>query len=441
MRVRLHTLGCRLNEAETEAWARQLQARGCPPAGAGEGADLLVVNTCAVTGEALRKSRQLLRRLQRGNPRARLVVTGCAASLPDTDLGAAGIDLLVPNQDKDHLVEIAAAALDLPLMPESATAPAAAALFARHRQRAFVKIQDGCRYQCSFCITTAARGPERSRPLAAICAEVQGLHATGVQEVVLTGVHAAGYGSDHGSSLTDLLAALLEQTSIPRIRLGSVEPWDLPADFWTLFANPRLLPHLHLPLQSGADSVLRRMARRCKGDAYEQLVAQARAAIADFNVTTDIIVGFPGESAAEWQQTLTRCARIGFAQVHIFAYSPRAGTRAATMPDQVPAALKRARSRELHELARQWRAPILANQVGRTWPVLIEGPYAGSDDPPPAGDGAGYTPHYLLTRVRGGADPALLNRIVPVRIDGVSADGSALLATPVETSVGRAAAG
>lgn len=431
MRVRLHTLGCRLNEAETEAWARQLQARGCPPARADEPADLLVVNTCAVTTEALRKSRQLLRRAQRANPHARLVVTGCAASLPETDLGAAGIDLLVPNQDKDNLVDIAAAALDLPLMPEAATAPAAAALFARHRQRAFIKIQDGCRYQCSFCITTAARGPERSRPLAAICAEVQQLHAAGVQEVVLTGVHAAGYGSDHGSSLAELLAALLAQTSIPRIRLGSVEPWDLPDDFWTLFGDSRLLPHLHLPLQSGADSVLRRMARRCRGAAYEALVAQARAVIPDFNVTTDIIVGFPGESTAEWQQTLERCARIGFGQVHIFAYSPRAGTRAASMPDQVPTAVKRARSRELHALVQQWRAPLLAAQVGRTWPVLIEGPYADRDAPHPGDDGAGYTPNYLLTRVRGGASASLRHRICAVHIDGVSADGSALLGTPV----------
>lgn len=427
MRVRLHTLGCRLNEAELETWARQFRQRGysiapeTEPADRVEPADLVVINTCAVTGEAVRKSRKLLRRAQRDNPRARLVVSGCAASLDGEDLGDSGIDLLVRNTDKDRLVEIASAELDLPLMPASATEPAADALFARGRQRAFIKIQDGCRYQCSFCITTRARGAERSRSAADLRDEINQLSASGIREIVLTGVHAGGYGSDTGDSLSGLLHRLLADTDVPRIRLGSVEPWDLPDGFWRLFENPRLMPHLHLPLQSGADSVLRRMARRCKRGEFARLVDAGRAAVADLNVTTDIIVGFPGESDDEWRQTLDFVEQIGFGHLHIFAYSPRAGTRAATMPNPVPEAVKRARSRQLHALGLQMKQALLTRQIGRRVPLLLEA--AGSDDQGPFR--AAYTPNYLPVRLRHAGAPGT-HPILPAQLIGISADGQAL---------------
>jgi threonylcarbamoyladenosine tRNA methylthiotransferase MtaB len=418
MRVKLSTLGCRLNEAELAGWSRELQARGCRVSGAEDeqGADLLVVNTCAVTSEAVRKSRKLLRRLQRENPRARLVVSGCAVSLEEAELGELGIDLVVPNRDKDRLVAIADEALALPLMPASATLPGAAALFARGRQRAFVKIQDGCRYQCSFCITTRARGEERSRSIAEVCAEINRLQADGIQEVVLTGVHAAGYGSDCGSDLSELLAAVLSDTDVARLRLGSVEPWDLPERFWRLFEDARMMPHLHLPLQSGADSVLKRMARRCKTAEFARLVERARGIRPDFNLTTDIIVGFPGETDDEWAQTLAFVEQIGFGGLHIFSYSRRQGTRAAEMPDQVPTAVKQARSRELHALAQRMKRAWLERQPGSVQPVLIEG--FDSALPREASIQVGYTPGYLLARVfTGGQD--LSNQILPLRIDGV----------------------
>lgn len=413
MRVRLSSLGCRLNEAELSSWSRELEARGCQLSGEGEAADLLVVNTCAVTAEAVRKSRKLLRRLQRQHPGARTVVSGCAVSLEHDQLGELGVDLIVHNRDKDRLVAIAREALALPLMPEAATEPGAAALFARGRQRAFVKIQDGCRYECSFCITTRARGAERSRPIAEVCDEINRLSADGIQEVVLTGVHAAGYGSDLGSSLAELLAAVLAETDIARVRLGSVEPWDLSERFWTLFEHARLMPHLHLPLQSGADSVLKRMARRCKTAAFARLVETARAMRPDFNITSDIIVGFPGETDAEWAETLAFVERIGFGGLHIFSYSPRAGTRAAAMPNQVPAAVKRRRGAELHTLAQRLKRDWLRRQLGSVQSVLIE----GGESHQPAADSlqVGYTPGYQLVRVPTlGAD--LTNRIVPVRI-------------------------
>jgi len=299
-------------------------------------------------------------------------------------------------------------------MPEGATEPGAAALFVRGRQRAFVKIQDGCRYQCTFCITTRARGGERSRPVSEVCREVDQLVADGIQEVVLTGVHAAGYGSDIGSSLDALIRAVLANTDVARLRLGSVEPWDLSERFWRLFESTRMMPHLHLPLQSGADSVLKRMARRCKTHDFAQMVDRARSVVVGFNVTTDIIVGFPGETEREWAQTLAFVDEIGFGDLHIFSYSPRRGTRAAEMPDQVPAAVKRERSQALHALVHRLKRRALDAQLDSIHPVLIEGFQTGIQ----GATQVGYTPSYQLVAVAtAGAD--LSNRIHPVRIERV----------------------
>jgi threonylcarbamoyladenosine tRNA methylthiotransferase MtaB len=424
MRVFLKALGCRLNEAELERWSLDCRAHGFSLVDSAEQADLVVVNTCAVTGESVRKSRQLIRRAQRGNPQAKLVVSGCYASLDPTAVAAElGVDLVVPNADKDRLIDIAAARLDLPVMPEAATAPGENALLARGRHRAFVKVQDGCRYRCAFCIVTRARGAERSRPLAEVIAEVERIHASGVQEVVLAGVHLGGYGSDLGGDLRALVEAVLAETSIPRVRLGSLEPWELPDGFWALFDDQRLMPHLHLPLQSGADSVLRRMSRRCRTAEFRRLVAQARSRVPGFNITTDIIVGFPGETDAEWRQTLDFAGEMAFGHIHVFAYSRRDGTKAAGMPDQVARGIKRERSLALHALAAASRRRVLQRAVGRDYQVLVEG---RTED---GRSWSGYTPNYLRVALRG--DPAgdLQNRIVRVNATGLSDDGARLLAT------------
>jgi threonylcarbamoyladenosine tRNA methylthiotransferase MtaB len=443
LRVRLHTLGCRLNEAELEAWARQFRRRGCRIAGDDEPADLLVVNTCAVTAEAVRKSRKLLRRLKREHPAARLVVSGCAASLNTADLGEAGIDLIVDNTDKDRLVEIAARTLALPPPAPAPDSDAAEALFARGRQRAFVKVQDGCRYQCTFCVTTLARGAERSRPPGDILSEINAVAgrdpAAGVREIVLTGVQLGGYGRDlpaaQTTDLAGLVAAVLRETDVARVRLGSVEPWDLPDAFWPCFEDPRLMPHLHLPLQSGADTVLRRMARRCRPEDFRRLVEEARAVIPDFNVSTDIIAGFPGETDAEWRQTVDFVASVGFGQLHIFPYSPRAGTRAAAMPNQVPETVKRARARQLHELGAVLKTERLAAHIGRTLPVLIEGENADTTGP----YAAGFTPNYLPVRLRG-ASADTVGRIVPARLLRRTDDHAALEARIEPDGAARAGA-
>ena len=421
MRVKLKTLGCRLNEAELETWARQFQAAGhriVPDAGE---ADLVVLNSCAVTHDAERKSRSLIRRLHRENPAARLVVTGCHASMNPKETGnALGVDLVVANADKDRLVEIAQQALDMPAMPAFSTEPGETALFALGRQRAFVKVQDGCRHRCTFCVVTLARGEEKSRPVAEVVAEINALHEQGVEEFVLTGVHLGGWGGELGLRLDDLLRAVLEDTGARRLRLGSLEPWELSERFFEFWQNPRLMPHLHLPLQSGSDAVLRRMARRCKTAEFAELARQARAACPDMNITTDIIVGFPGETDALWQEGLAFIDSLGFGHIHIFAYSPRAGTKAAELPGRVPEPVKKARAQELQKTAERHKRTLLAGFLGRDMAVLWE---AGGEA---LEDGSrrfkGFTPNYLRVETLAPPGRDLCRQIAGVRLAALGPD-------------------
>jgi threonylcarbamoyladenosine tRNA methylthiotransferase MtaB len=433
--INFQALGCRLNEAELETWANQFMQLGHQvTTDAGE-ADIVVFNSCAVTARADRKSRQQIGRLQRRNPQARLVVTGCHASLnPQAVKAYLGVDLVVDNQHKEGLV---AQALQLLGGSDAADAREAAvmtgslnALLLRGRHRGFIKIQDGCRYRCTYCIVTIARGEERSRSESDILDEINRLHRQGVQEIALTGVHVGGYGSDIGSSLYRLLNEILEHSEIPRIRLASVEPWDLPPEFFSLFDNPRLMPHMHLPIQSGCDTVLRRMARRCKTAEFERLVDRARSAIPRFNVTTDLIAGFPGETEQEWRQSMDFVARTGFGHIHIFPFSARAGTKAARLPNQLDGATKKARSREMHALAAELKRRELMGHIGARAEVLWEQQVNNV-----AGQWIGYTPHYhkILS-----ANPEIrASNISEVGIDALSEDGAALVshADPVGIAI------
>jgi threonylcarbamoyladenosine tRNA methylthiotransferase MtaB len=428
MDVYLRTLGCRLNEAELQTWSQQFIDTGYQISNCSDKADLLVLNTCAVTGEAARKSRQILRRMHRDNSAAKLVVTGCYASLDESEAaGILGVDLVVPNSKKDQLVEIINEQFNLDgeliqTMPAFATEPGEAALFTRNRERAFIKIQDGCRYKCSYCIVTKARGAEKSRTIGDITDEINGLSDNGVNEVVLTGVHVGGYGSDLNVSLKDLIEAILDDTDIKRVRFASVEPWDLPEGFFNLFDNPRLMPHMHLPLQSGSNSVLRRMSRRCNQDSFSSLIEQARKYVPGFNATTDIIVGFPGETDYEWQESLDFIQQIGFGHIHIFSYSHRAGTRAAKLGDQLTTELKKRRSKELSAIAKTMKAAALKEQLGQKVKVLWE---SGKETLP---DGrirfSGYTPNYhrVFADLSGDAS----RKILPVTLTQLSTDGLSL---------------
>ena len=433
MFVNFQALGCRLNEAEIETWASQFMQRGHQVTTDAAEADVVVFNSCAVTAQADRKSRQQIGRLQRSNPEARLIVTGCHASLnPDTVRDYLGVDLVVDNQHKEQLVDQALQLVGDEAGQGGAIEPglgeADNALLLRGRHRGFIKIQDGCRYRCTYCIVTLARGDERSRSEADILAEINRLHRQGVQEVALTGVHVGGYGSDIDSSLYRLLNEILEHSEIPRIRLASVEPWDLPDNFFSLFQNSRLLPHMHLPIQSGCDSVLRRMARRCKTAEFTRLVERARDALPLFNVTTDLITGFPGETEQEWHQTMKFVEATGFGHMHIFPFSARAGTRAAGLPDQIDSATRKARSREMHELAAQLKQRELRAHLGNRARVLWE-QQLGDD----GGRWIGYTPHYH--KITSSDKTIEASTISEVSIDSISTDGSMLVNDSIQSEI------
>ncbi len=429
MRVFLRALGCRLNEAELQLWSQQLLDSGHQLTSLKD-AELLILNSCAVTGEAARKSRQLIRRLHRENPKAHMVVTGCYVSLEAKKVEAIlGVDLVVANPDKEQLICIVNEYFQLdkqilPTMPSFATEPGESALFVRNRDRAFIKIQDGCRYRCSYCIVTVARGEERSRSVEDIINEINTYVQQGIVEVVLTGVHVGGYGSDLNLSLMQLVQSILVNTDIKRLRFASVEPWDLPEQFFELFSNPRLMPHMHLPLQSGSDRILKRMARRCDQKSFTALIRRAREVTVNFNVTTDIIVGFPGESDKDWEESLDFIQKTGFGHIHIFNYSHREGTKAAKFAEQVPAVIKKLRCKELAEIANQMKQEKLGDMLGREAEVLWESGKKKISDI--NNQFSGYTPNYFRVIIETSADISGL--VLPVTIDKLSADSTSLTA-------------
>jgi len=460
MRIYLETLGCRLNYAEMAALGRQLAGTGHAVAASAEDADLCVLNSCAVTAGAARKSRQLVRQMARANPAARLVVTGCLATLEAQDVaGLPNVELVVGNRRKDDLLalvdEIAGAAATPSaelgannylrpshIDPEAASGTSSCGLDAaqrrhghdRSRTRAFVKVQDGCRNCCTFCIVSVARGTERSRSIAAVLAEVNALHSEGYQEAVLTGVHLGAFGRDFGTDLRSLVRQLLDGTEIPRLRLSSLEPFDLEPGFVELWASSagRLMPHLHLPAQSGSDAVLRRMARRNRVAEFEALVADARACVPGLTLTSDLIVGFPGETEDDFAATLAFAGRVGFAHIHVFPYSPRAGTAATRLNGQVPEAERRRRSRVLNALDVELSRSLRRTFLGHARPALWENPIGlepGSCAVSGLELGAsqaweGLTDNYLRVLALAPAGLDLRNRITPVRL--VRLDGDVL---------------
>ena len=417
MQIHLKTLGCRLNEAEIESWAGKFQEKGHKLIADPACADLLVINTCAVTQEAVKKSRQIIRRIHRNNPTAKLVVSGCYSTLDKKNINELpGIDLVIDNSEKEKLVDISLRELNLETMPSLSTEPGETSLFKRGRNRAFIKIQDGCRHRCTFCIVTIARGEEHSRTINEIINEINKYHEQGIKEVILTGVHVGGYGSDINSSLYQLIKIVLDKTTIPRIRLASVEPWDLHEKFFSLFNNKRLMPHIHLPLQSGCDSVLKRMGRRCKTKDFKSIVQKARDEISNFNITTDIIVGFPGETEDEWQESLKFINEVGFSHIHIFTYSKRQGTKASRLDNHIDNVTKKMRSKELHELTKLMRKKILNDEIGKEYFVLWE---SRDDD----SNWSGYTEHYLRVELKNSQEN-VENTISKIKVTGISTDSN-----------------
>jgi threonylcarbamoyladenosine tRNA methylthiotransferase MtaB len=382
MKIYLETIGCRLNQSEIESMARGFRAAGHEIVDSAELADMAVVNTCAVTHEAAADSRTKIRQMARAGVNE-VVATGCWATLqPQQALDLPNVLRVVTNERKDHLV---VDVLDLPQESFDLEPIAREPLPGLHRRtRAFIKVQDGCDNRCTFCVTTIARGEGRSRPVADIIRDIQSALAGGTKEIVLTGVHLGSWGYDLSTSLKtgfgvrlkDLIKVILRETAVPRLRLSSLEPWDLDADFFSLWdassGSARLLPHLHLPLQSGCASTLKRMARKTTPASFRELVTAAREAIPDVAITTDIIVGFPGETEDEFAESLEFVWEMNFAGGHVFTYSPRPGTGAAKMKGQVRHEIRKKRNHILHDVLEE-SAKMYRNQfLGRTMSVLWE---------------------------------------------------------------------
>ena len=383
------TLGCKVNQYESEAIAEGLAAQGFTIRPSTEVCDLYVINSCTVTSESDRKARQAIRRLIKRNPEARVIVTGCAAQIaPEKIAAIPGVDAVIGNRRKMDVVKAAvrllgngprtAAAVDVPSLADAAFEPMTITRF--DRTRAYVKIQDGCESRCTYCTIPRARGPLRSKPLSDVVREVTALTEIGCREVVLTGIETGAWGRDLGHlRLQDLLVAVDAIPNIGRIRLGSLDPTVMSEEFVrTVAPLASTAPHFHLSMQSGCSATLARMKRTYNVRMAEAAMARVRDAIPGAQFTTDIIVGFPGETEEEFAETLAFARRAEFLHIHVFPYSRRDGTPAADMPDQVDEAVKRERVARLSEVSRESCAAILdrtlseVNATGRPLRVLFE---------------------------------------------------------------------
>lgn len=350
--------------------SRQFRAAGHEIVASAEHADMAVVNTCAVTTQAASDSRGKIRTIARAGVNE-IVATGCWTSIQPKDAAALpNVRHVVTNDKKDLLVPQV-----LNLQPDTFDLEPIDRIpipGLHRRTRAFIKVQDGCDNKCTFCVTTLARGEGRSRPLADVINDVNAALAGDSKEIVLTGVHLGSWGQEMNHHLRDLVQALLRETDVQRLRLSSLEPWDLDADFFSLWNDKRLMPHLHLPLQSGSDSTLRRMARKTTQQSFRQLVHAARQVLPDVAITTDMIAGFPGETDEEFAETLEFVNEMKFTGGHVFSYSPRPGTGAAKMKGQVKPEVRKRRNRILQEVIEESAASYREKIIGQTMSVLWE---------------------------------------------------------------------
>lgn len=412
MKIYLDMIGCRLNQSELEIIARQFSAAGHTLVGDPSEADLAVVNTCTVTAAAAADSRKMIRRIARSGVK-RIISTGCWSDLePEAALSLPGVAAVIDNLGKDDLVADLLA-ID-PDEYEREPLQRVPIPGSRQRTRAFIKAQDGCRHHCAFCITTVARGESRSEPLQKIIREVNAAVRSGIQEIVLTGVQLGSWGKDLSSrvGLADLVNALLENTAIPRLRLSSIEPWDITPALVELLSQDRVARHLHLPLQSGSAATLRRMARAINPEVYRELIGSIRSRIPEVAITTDILTGFPGESEEEFEEGLAFIKEMEFAGGHVFTFSPREGTPAADFPDQVPHYLRKTRSAEIRTVldlsGEKYRKAFLKKKLSVLWEQFLEGETG-------IGRLTGLTDNYLRIEAEGPAD--LWNQFSRVNLD------------------------
>ena len=414
-KVAIHTHGCKLNQADSQVLARQFQEAGFTVVRSATQADVVILNSCTVTANSDSKARQYLRRARRANPDALVVATGCYAQRAKDELSAMEeVSLVLDNRQKETLVSTVAAKLNVVADSSIQNAPVAAPV---GRSRAMVKIQEGCDQVCAYCIVPKVRGRERSIPPEEIIAEINGRSENGCREAVLTGTQLGTYGFDlPGIDLRDLIRRVLAETSIDRLRVSSLQAQEITHELLELWEDPRLCPHFHIPLQSGSDTILRSMRRRYDTARFAETVELVRKKIPDAGITTDTIVGFPGEGAREFAESYSFAMSVGFSDMHVFPYSIRPGTSAAHLDGQVEVIKKRERTGEMLELAATAVREFRLGSLGQTRPVLWE-PGKGRDA---GGIWSGLTDNYL--RVKAQSDRDLGNVITNARLTGLDGD-------------------
>ena len=392
MKVFLDIVGCRLNQAEIEQLALDLTARGQEVVANPTEADYVLINTCCVTSKAAADSRKMVRHYQR-ETEAKVLAMGCwVSAFPHAAAELVDINALFTNENRDQVLKLFnTTEIGNAFLNEESVKPN---LGNRARTRSFIKVQEGCNNVCSYCLTRIARGKSRSIPAEEVVRQIAQSEDLGVKEVVLTGVQIGAWGKDLEGNLriADLIEAVLIQTSVPRIRISSIEPWDVDERLLACFKDPRLCPHLHLPLQSGSDTILKHMARPITTTRYRELIETIGEQLPELAITTDIIVGFPGETEEMFANSLAFVERLGFAKVHVFPYSRRIGTPAASFAQQVPEDVKKERAQRMQAVAAKSAARFAQTFVGRTMEVLFEHP--GLDGRP-----TGLTGNYLRVKL------------------------------------------
>ncbi len=420
MKIAFYTLGCKVNQYDTQAMRELLQNAGYTCVDFHEEADVYLINTCTVTGTGDKKSRQMISRAHAQNPQAKIVVTGCYAQrAPEELLLLPGVELVLGTKDRAQIVEKIGALQDGKSQNavgdlKSEKTFEEMQVSREGRTRAHLKIQEGCDRFCSYCIIPYTRGPIRSRALADIRKQMEILDASGYAEIVLTGIHLMSYGKewDNGVGLLDAIAQAEGLENIKRIRLGSLEPQLLGRGFAEALAkNERICRQFHLSLQSGSADVLKRMRRRYTPEEYRRCVELLREVMPDSALTTDVIVGFPGETEAEFEESLAFVKEMGFARIHVFPYSRREGTLAYSMPAQLARSVKAKRAARMIEVGAEAESAYMRRFIGTVQELLLE-EYA---------DGAwqGYTDTYIRVHVQGDENADLSGKLLPVRIEGI----------------------
>ena len=397
--VAIETHGCKLNLADSELLATQFSRFGYTVVETGQPADVYVLNTCTVTRTADRKARQHLRAAHRRSPDALVVATGCYAQRAAEELrDVSGVALVAGNSQKAELVQEVLRLRGQTASPYTAGVEPPWPRLPR-RTRAFVKIQEGCNQVCAYCIVPRVRGRERSIPPSEVVREVREHVAEGYQEVVLTGTQLGSYGFDlPDATLPSLLTAVLQRGEVPRLRVSSLQPQEITDELLRLWQRDRrLCPHFHMPLQSGSDRVLARMRRRYSAAEYLAAVQRVRDVLPHAAITADVLVGFPGETEEEFQETLALCWRVGFSDLHVFPYSVRPGTSAAYFPDKVESQAIAVRTRAMLSLAKELAAAHRQRCVGQAFSVLWEEETADASGPP---RWSGLTETYLRVHTR-----------------------------------------